>query len=99
MQANVIDAKTSKVDKAIALGGNPEFSVSDGRGDIYVNIKDKNEIAQIDSKTLSIKARWPLAPCEAPSGLAMDRANRRVFSVCAPPNMVAARAPPTHIVR
>jgi len=92
MQANVIDAKTSKVDKAIALGGNPEFSVSDGRGDIYVNIKDKNEIAQIDSKTLSIKAHWPLAPCEAPSGLAMDRANRRLFSVCGNGKMVVVDA-------
>ena len=92
MQANVIDAKTSKVDKAIALGGNPEFSVSDGRGNIYVNIKDKNEIVQIDSKTLNIKDSWPLAPCAAPSGLAMDRTNRRLFSVCGNGKMVVVDA-------
>jgi DNA-binding beta-propeller fold protein YncE len=82
MQTNVIDAKTSKLDKTVDLGGNPEFSVSDGRGSIYVNIKDKSEIVQIDSKTLTVKTRWPLAPCEGPSGLALDRENRRLFSAC-----------------
>ncbi len=92
MQANVIAAKTSKVDKVIELGGNPEFSVSDGRGNVYVNIKDKSEIVQIDSKTLNIKARWPLAPCEAPSGLALDRDNHRLFSVCGNGKMVVIDA-------
>lgn len=92
MQANAIDAKTSKVDKVIALGGNPEFAVSDGRGNVYVNIKDKSEIAQIDSKTLNVKARWPLAPCEAPSGLALDRDNRRLFSVCGNGKMIVSDA-------
>ena len=82
MQGNAIEGKTSKIDKVIALGGNPEFAVSDRMGSVYVNIKDKSEIAQIDSKTSTVKARWPLAPCEGPSGLAMDRANRRLFSVC-----------------
>jgi DNA-binding beta-propeller fold protein YncE len=82
MQGNAIDGKTSKVEKVIALGGNPEFAVSDGTGSVYVNIKNKSEIAQIDAKNLTVKARWPLAPCEGPSGLAMDRANRRLFSVC-----------------
>lgn len=82
MQANVIAAKTSKVEMAVELGGNPEFAASDGLGNVYVNIKNKSEIARIDSKTLNITAHWPLAPCEKPSGLAMDRANRRLFSVC-----------------
>src|SRR5258707_5779145 len=82
MQSNVLSAKTSKLDKAIDLGGNPEFSVSDGRGNIFVNIKDKSEIVQIDSRTLTVKTRWPLTPCEGPSGLALDRENRRLFSVC-----------------
>ena len=26
--------------------------------------------------------RWPLAPCEEPSGLAIDREHRRLFTVC-----------------
>ncbi len=92
MQTNVLSAKTSKLDKAIDLGGNPEFSVSDGRGNIFVNIKDKSEIVQIDSRTLTVKTRWPLTPCEGPSGLALDRENRRLFSVCSNEKMAVMDA-------
>lgn len=80
--ATVIDAKTGKVDRTIALSGKPEFPVSDGRGNIYDNIEDKSEIVQIDSKGLTVKAHWPVAPCESPSGLAIDTRNRRLFAVC-----------------
>ena len=66
----------------IALGGKPEFPVSDGKGSVYDNIEDKNEIVRIDSKELKVTAHWVVAPCESPSGLAMDRANRRLFAVC-----------------
>lgn len=92
MHAQAIDARTSKVDKVIDLGGNPEFAASDGRGSVYVNIKDKGELVRIDSKTLTVKARWPLTPCKEPSGLAMDRENRRLFSVCANGKMVVTDA-------
>jgi len=64
------------------LGGRPEFAVADGRGRIYVNIEDKSELAALDARTLTVQKRWSLAPCEEPSGLAMDRAQRRLFSVC-----------------
>ena len=77
-----IDAATGKVVGTVALQGKPEFPVSDGKGDIYANIEDKSEIVQIDPKTLKLNKRWPLAPCEEPSGLAMDPAARRLFSVC-----------------
>jgi YVTN family beta-propeller protein len=80
--ATVIDAATGKVAARIALGGKPEFPVSDGQGSVYDNIEDKNEIVRIDSKTLQVKAHWAIAPCESPSGLAIDVANRRLFAVC-----------------
>lgn len=80
--ATAIDAKTNKVLGTIALGGRPEAAVADGRGMIYDNIEDKNEIVAIDAKTLTIKARYPLAPLESPSGLAMDTKHRRLFAVC-----------------
>jgi hypothetical protein len=80
--ATAIDASAGTVTGTIKLGGKPEFPVSDGKGSIYVNIEDKNEIVHIDSRSLEVKARWSLSPCESPSGLAMDRANRRLFSVC-----------------
>jgi DNA-binding beta-propeller fold protein YncE len=80
--ATAIDAKTGKVDGTIALGGKPEFPVSDGKGNVYDNIEDKNEIVEIDARNLQVKAHWPIAPCESPSGLALDRENRRLFAVC-----------------
>ncbi len=80
--ATVLDATTGKVAGTIALGGKPEFPVSDDNGMVYDNIEDKSEIVAIDSKTMQVKAHWPVAPCESPSGLAIDKAGRRLFAVC-----------------
>lgn len=80
--ATAIDAATGAVSGTIKLDGKPEFPVSDGKGSVYVNIEDKNEIERINSKTLAVGAHWPISPCESPSGLAMDKTNRRLFSVC-----------------
>lgn len=80
--ATALDARTGAVLGTIDLGGKPEFAVSDGRGRMYVNIEDKSEIVAFDSRTLALLTRWSLAPCEEPSGLAMDRRVRRLFSVC-----------------
>jgi DNA-binding beta-propeller fold protein YncE len=76
----VIDAKSGTVVGTIDLGGGPEFAVADGKGTVYVNIEDKNELVSIDSKTLKIKSRWPLAPAGTPTALAIDLQHRRLFS-------------------
>lgn len=78
-----IDAATGEVVGTLALGGKPEFSVSDGKGTMFVNIEDKSEVVAFDSKTLAVKSHWPLAPCKEPSGMAMDRSHGRLFVVCA----------------
>jgi YVTN family beta-propeller protein len=78
----VLDAASSKVVGTVALGGKPEFPVIDGKGNVYVNIEDKSEIVQLNSSSLQVEKRWPLAPCKEPSGLAMDISTRRLFSVC-----------------
>lgn len=77
-----IDARTGEVAGTMALGGKPEFPASDGEGNVFVNIEDKSELVRFDPKTLQIKNRWPLAPCESPSGLAIDAAHHRLFPVC-----------------
>ena len=64
------------------MEANSEFAVSDGAGHVYVNIEDKSEEVQIDSKNLIVTAHWPLAPCTEPSGLAIDAAHRRLFAGC-----------------
>lgn len=71
-----------KVLTTIDLGGKPEFPASDGAGHVFVNIEDTNELAMINAKTNTVAKRWKLAPCESPSGLAIDRKHRRLFAVC-----------------
>lgn len=84
----VLDALTGKVEKTIDLGGRPEFAVTDGKGMLFVNIEDKGEVVVLDTKSLEVKAHWSLAPGEEPTGLAIDRKNHRLFSVCKNEKMV-----------
>jgi YVTN family beta-propeller protein len=79
---SVVDVAQRKVIATIALPGKPEFPAADGKGTVFANIEDKNEIVRIDAASKKITATWPLAGCESPSGLAMDTAGRRLFSVC-----------------
>jgi len=77
-----INAADGTVAGKLALGGKPEFAAADGKGSIFVNIEDKNELVEFNAEKLTETHRWPLAPCKSPSGLAMDVKNRRLFSVC-----------------
>jgi YVTN family beta-propeller protein len=86
--STVIDAKTGTVAGTIDLGGGPEFAVADGKGTVYVNIEDKNEVVAIDSRTLKVKSRWPLAPAGTPTALAIDLEHRRLFSAGRKPQML-----------
>lgn len=70
--ATAIDAATGKTISTFALGGGPEFAATDGKGKIFVNLEDKSALVKFDAKTLKIENTWPLAPCESPSGLAID---------------------------
>jgi DNA-binding beta-propeller fold protein YncE len=80
--STAIDAATGKVLGTIKLDGRPEFAASDAKGEIFVNIEDKSELTAIDPNKLEVKAVWPLAPCTGPSGLSIDRKNRRLFVGC-----------------
>ena len=80
--STAIDAASGTVLGTIKLEGKPEFAASDAKGEIFVNIEDKSQIDAIDPSKLEVKARWPLAPCDEPSGLAIDRKNRRLFAGC-----------------
>lgn len=77
-----INAADGSVAGTLALDGKPEFAVAPGDGTIYVNIEDKSELVHFDAKALTILHRWPMAPCEEPSGLAIDVTNHRLFAGC-----------------
>ncbi|HEX9545138.1 MAG TPA: hypothetical protein VF955_08130 [Pyrinomonadaceae bacterium] len=90
--ATAIDARTGTVAGTIPLGGKPEFAVADEKGHVFVNIEDKSEIVQFDSNKLAVENHWSLAPGEEPSGMAIDRKHRRLFSVCSNKLMVVVSA-------
>jgi DNA-binding beta-propeller fold protein YncE len=89
---SVIDAATQKVVFTTDLPGKPEFPAADGHGMVFANIEDKNEIVRLDAATAKITATWPLAGCDSPSGLAIDRKDMRLFSVCDGKTMVITDA-------
>jgi DNA-binding beta-propeller fold protein YncE len=93
-----IDARNGSVAGTLDLGGGPEFSVADGKGKLWVNLEDKSELVQIDTKSIKITNRWPLAPCGSPSSMAFDPQNRRIFIGCRSHLMAVADADTGKIV-
>ena len=80
--STVINPSDGTVAGTIDLGGGPEFSVSDGQGNIYVNLKNQNQLARIDSRSMKVLDHWPLSPCAAPASMALDGKDRRLFVGC-----------------
>jgi YVTN family beta-propeller protein len=80
--ATAINATDGTVVGIIPFGGKPEFVVVDGKGSMFVNLEDKSQIVQFDPQKLTVSNHWPLAPCEEPSGLAIDRKTRRLYAGC-----------------
>ena len=68
-----VDPKTGKADPAVELGGKPEFLAADGHGKAFINLEDKDEIAVVDTKTMKVLNKWPVAPGGSPVGLGIDR--------------------------
>jgi YVTN family beta-propeller protein len=90
--ATVIGAEDLTVAGTIPLGGKPEFAVADGEGKVFVNVEDTSELVRIDAKTMKVEERFSLAPGSEPSGLAIDPAHHRLFSVCHNEMMVVVDA-------
>jgi DNA-binding beta-propeller fold protein YncE len=80
--ASVIDASANTLVGSVPLDGKPEFAAADGKGVMYVNLEDSSAVVAFDTHTLKLLHRWPLAPCQEPSGLAIDRKNHRLFAGC-----------------
>jgi DNA-binding beta-propeller fold protein YncE len=87
-EMTAIDAGTMNTLGTLALPGKPEFAVSDGAGRVFVNLEDQSALLAIDPVQLKILGRYPLKPCEEPTGLSMDRESRRLIVGCG--NRIAA---------
>jgi len=77
--ATAIDAKDGKPVGTVDLGGKPEFAAADGKGTVYANLVDDNQVVAFDSRTLKVKSRWPVAPGGSPVSMAIDQPHRRLF--------------------
>ncbi len=80
--ASVIDPVSAREIGTVELPGAPEFAVSDGAGHVFVNLEDRNALARIDTRSGKVDGTYALTGCDAPSGLAIDAAKHRLFSVC-----------------
>lgn len=81
--ATVIDPATAKVLATVPIGGSLELGVADGRGRMYVNVEDRNDVAVLDTRTRTLLRRFPLAGCEGPTGIAYAQKAERIISACA----------------
>jgi len=96
--ATAIDAASARVVGSVPLDGKPEFAVADGQGTMFVNIEDSSAVVAFDTRSLKVLHRWPIAPGEEPSGLAMDRKHRRLFSGCSNETLVVIDADKGNVV-
>jgi len=81
-EATVVNPNTAKVIATVPIGGSLEFASSDGRGRLYVNVEDRNEVAVIDTRARKVTARFPLQGCDGPTGITYDAASREILSAC-----------------
>jgi YVTN family beta-propeller protein len=78
----VVDPASAKVLATVAVGGSLELGVADGKGRMYVNIEDKNEVAVIDTVKRTVAARFALSGCDGPTGIVYDPGSREILSAC-----------------
>ena len=93
----VVDPKTAKVVATVPVGGSLELGIADGRGRMYVNVEDRNEVAVIDTRGHKVLSRFPLAGCGGPTGIAYDPAAKAVVSACAN-GVVIVSSPTGHLL-
>jgi DNA-binding beta-propeller fold protein YncE len=97
--ATLIDAPTQKVVANIQLGGEPEYAQADpATGVIYQNLEDTSELVVVDPQKQAVTQRYKLAPCEGPTGLALDAVNHRLFSACRSKHLVVLNSDTGEIV-
>jgi len=82
-QVTVLDAKDGSIVGTIVLDGEPEQSVLDGKGHLYIDLEDKDSIAVADTTTLKVTATYDISAYGGGcAGLAIDRAHGILFAAC-----------------
>jgi DNA-binding beta-propeller fold protein YncE len=74
-----IDLKTGKPETPFQFDGFPNGILADGLGMVYVVIRDKDQMAVIDTRSMTLATRWELTRWRLPTSIAMDRRRSRLF--------------------
>jgi DNA-binding beta-propeller fold protein YncE len=81
--ATLIDPEKRMTVGTVPLPGKPEFPAFESQtGVLYQNLEDIDSIVAVDLAKRVVIGQWSLAPCEGPSGMAIDSEQRRLFAVC-----------------
>lgn len=78
----IVDPVAARIKGHFTVPGELEFPAVDGAGKLFVNVTDKAEVAVVDLQSQQVTARYPLAGCEGPTGLAFISNGRRLIAVC-----------------
>jgi DNA-binding beta-propeller fold protein YncE len=94
-----IDARDGSVVGAVDAGGAVEQTVSDGKGRLFADLENKDQVAVIDAKTMTVTARYGFhGECGNPTGIAIDPKNGILFVACRNPENMAVLSADTGAV-
>src|SRR3954470_19706940 len=96
--STAIDPKTNEIIKSFPVGDKPEGCAADGSGKMYVNLEDSSEIVEIDATKPAVTRHASVAPCEGPTGIAIDVKNKKLFSACGNKMMAVIDIPTLKVV-
>ena len=86
-----VDAKSGKVVGELPMQSKKlDGTVADGKGNLLMALRDRNTVVKIDVANRKVTDEWATAPCEQPTGIAYDSANKRLFVGCRGKNPVLA---------
>jgi DNA-binding beta-propeller fold protein YncE len=78
-----VDAKTGTVVGKLPMESKKlDGTVPDGQGNLFMALRDRNQVVKIDIAVRKVVSEWATAPCEQPTGIAYDSGHKRIFVGC-----------------
>jgi hypothetical protein len=93
-----VDVNGGKARATVNLGGKPEYAAVDGKGSVFVDLVDKNEVVKVDIEKAAVTSRWAVAPGEKPTSMAFDPERNRLFIGCRNQKLIVMDSGDGHIV-
>jgi hypothetical protein len=79
----LFDARTGKpLGSVVVDSAKVDAPRADNQGRIWLPLRDRNAVAQIDMQTMKVVTTVALDGCRKPSALELDNANKRIFVGC-----------------